>query len=67
VRIQRAVASRPVAQAGRLRLSTGIAELQPQDDAVSLFERADEDLYGAKAGKERGGGGNGGPLLERPV
>jgi len=63
VRIQRVVASRPVAQAGRLRLSTGVAELQPQDDAIGLFERADENLYASKAEKR-----NEGPTaLERPA
>ena len=54
LRIQRSVASRPVAQAGRLQLSAGSAELQPEDNAVSLFERADEQLYVAKAQKENG-------------
>jgi diguanylate cyclase (GGDEF)-like protein len=32
-----------------LRLSAGIAELQPGDDAVSFFKRADNALYRAKA------------------
>ena len=63
VRIRRSVASRPVAQAGRLRFSAGIAELQPEDDAVALFERADEDLYRAKAVKAGGTG----PVLEGPA
>ncbi|HKB92946.1 MAG TPA: sensor domain-containing diguanylate cyclase [Gaiellaceae bacterium] len=63
VRIQRSVASRPVAQAGRLRLSAGVAELQPQDDAVALFERADAELYGAKEQKDTGGPTS----LERPA
>jgi diguanylate cyclase (GGDEF)-like protein len=48
-RIEAAVAARPVAQAGRLRLSAGVAELRPDDDAVSFFQRADEALYRAKA------------------
>jgi PleD family two-component response regulator len=30
-------------------LSAGIAELQPDDDAMSVFERADSALYRAKA------------------
>jgi diguanylate cyclase (GGDEF)-like protein len=35
-----------------LQLSAGIAELEPDDDAVSFFKRADEALYRAKgAGK----------------
>jgi diguanylate cyclase (GGDEF)-like protein len=53
VRIQRAVATRPLGKAGRVQVSAGVAELQPEDDAVSLFERADERLYAAKhAGKD---------------
>jgi diguanylate cyclase (GGDEF)-like protein len=55
-RIQQAVTSRPVARAGAVRVSAGIAELQPQDDATSLFERADESLYSAKHSRRRGGG-----------
>ncbi|MGH3008473.1 MAG: diguanylate cyclase [Gaiellaceae bacterium] len=51
-RIQQAVASRPVARAGRVRVSAGVAELEPQDDATSLFERADESLYTAKRARE---------------
>ncbi len=53
-RIQAAVASRPIAHAGQLLLSAGIAELRAQDDPVGFFERADEALYRAKdAGKGR--------------
>jgi len=51
-RLQAAVSSRPVGQAGRLQLSAGVAELQAEDDAVNFFQRADEALYRAKdAGK----------------
>jgi diguanylate cyclase (GGDEF)-like protein len=51
-RLEAAVSSRPLAQAGRLHLSAGVAELRPDDDAISFFERADEALYRAKgAGK----------------
>jgi diguanylate cyclase (GGDEF)-like protein len=51
-RLQSAMAKRPVGQAGRLAVSAGIAELRPDDDAVTFFERADEALYAAKsAGK----------------
>jgi len=51
-RIQRAVSSQPIARAGRVRVSAGVADLQPNDSPTSLFERADEALYGAKhAGK----------------
>jgi diguanylate cyclase (GGDEF)-like protein/MYXO-CTERM domain-containing protein len=53
-RIQQAVSSRPIGQAGRLFLSAGVAELRPQDDPVTFFQRADEALYRAKeAGKGR--------------
>jgi diguanylate cyclase (GGDEF)-like protein len=47
-RIQRAVYSQPIARAGRVRVSAGIAELLPNDDPTSLFERGDESLYAAK-------------------
>ena len=47
-RLRGAVSSRPVAQAGRLSLSAGIAELLPDDDPTGFFERADEALYRAK-------------------
>jgi len=51
-RIQRAVSSQPITRAGRVRVSAGVADLQPNDTPTSLFERADEALYGAKhAGK----------------
>jgi diguanylate cyclase (GGDEF)-like protein len=51
-RIQRAVSERPIGPAGQVRLSAGVAELYPEDDAISLFERADGQLYAAKqAGK----------------
>ena len=48
-RLQSAMSTwRPAAE--HLRLSAGIAELGADDDAVSLFKRADEALYKAKAG-----------------
>jgi diguanylate cyclase (GGDEF)-like protein len=47
-RIQRAISDKPIGPAGRVRLSAGVAELLPEDDAVSLFERADAQLYAAK-------------------
>jgi diguanylate cyclase (GGDEF)-like protein len=47
-RIQESVASQPVGRAGRVRISAGAAELQTDDDATRLFERADESLYAAK-------------------
>jgi diguanylate cyclase (GGDEF)-like protein len=53
-RIQFAVGSRPLGPFERIRLSAGLAELQPEDDAKTLFERADEALYRAKeSGKGR--------------
>ena len=55
-RIQRAVSSQPIARAGRVRVSAGVADYQPNDTPTSLFERADESLYAAKqAGKGKGG------------
>ena len=50
-RLQSAMSSwRPGSE--HLQLSAGIAELEPGDDAVSFFKRADEALYKAKqAGK----------------
>ncbi|MGZ8783378.1 MAG: diguanylate cyclase [Gaiellaceae bacterium] len=51
-RLEHAISTRPVGQAGRLHLSAGVTELRPDDDAISFFERADEALYRAKgAGK----------------
>jgi diguanylate cyclase (GGDEF)-like protein len=51
-RIARAIASGPLATAGVVHISAGIAELRPDDGAKELFERADNALYGAKdAGK----------------
>jgi len=47
-RIHQAFAAKPFPHAGRVGISAGLAELQPQDDATSLFERADEALYAAK-------------------
>jgi diguanylate cyclase (GGDEF)-like protein len=47
-RIQFAVGSGASGPAERVRLSAGIAELRPEDDAVALFQRADDALYRAK-------------------
>jgi diguanylate cyclase (GGDEF)-like protein len=59
-RVQFAVASRPLGPFERIRLSAGIAELRPEDDAKTFFERADEALYGAKeSGKGRFNAANG--------
>jgi diguanylate cyclase (GGDEF)-like protein len=51
-RLEQTISHHPVAQAGLVRLSAGVTELRPEDDAVSFFERADDALYRAKgAGK----------------
>jgi diguanylate cyclase (GGDEF)-like protein len=51
-RIQRAVSSQPIARAGRVRVSAGVSDLQPNDSPTTLFERGDESLYATKhAGK----------------
>jgi two-component system, cell cycle response regulator len=47
-RMQAAVASRPIGDAGMLQLSAGAAELRSEDDATKFFERADDALYRAK-------------------
>lgn len=47
-RIQRAVSSQPIARAGRVRVSAGVADIQPNDSPTTLFERGDESLYSAK-------------------
>jgi diguanylate cyclase (GGDEF)-like protein len=53
-RIDAAISARPIGQVQQLTLSAGVAELNENDDARSLFERADEALYRAKeAGKSR--------------
>jgi diguanylate cyclase (GGDEF)-like protein len=51
-RLQKTLSQRPVGQAGPLTMSAGVAELQPDDDGIAFFQRADHALYGAKeAGK----------------
>ena len=47
-RLQFAVSTGSTGPAERIHLSAGIAELAPEDDAVSFFERADEALFRAK-------------------
>jgi diguanylate cyclase (GGDEF)-like protein len=54
-RIQRAVSAQPIARAGRVRVSAGVADLQPNDSPTSLFERGDESLYAAKHTAHNGG------------
>jgi diguanylate cyclase (GGDEF)-like protein len=48
-RLEAAVSSGSIGQAERLHLSAGVTELRPDDDAVTLFQRADQALYRAKA------------------
>jgi diguanylate cyclase (GGDEF)-like protein len=52
-RIQAAFASRPVGHVPSLQFSAGIAELASDDDATSLFQRADDALYEAKGNGKR--------------
>jgi diguanylate cyclase (GGDEF)-like protein len=53
-RLESEVSTRPIVHAGRLHISAGLAEAAAHDDAVTLFQRADEALYRAKgAGKGR--------------
>jgi diguanylate cyclase (GGDEF)-like protein len=49
-RLQFAVGSGASGPAERVRISAGIAELRPEDDSVSLFQRANEALQRAKEG-----------------
>jgi diguanylate cyclase (GGDEF)-like protein len=53
-RIQRAVSAQPIARAGRVRVSAGVADIQANDSPTSLFERGDESLYAAKHGGKGG-------------
>jgi diguanylate cyclase (GGDEF)-like protein len=60
-RLQGTISGRPIGQAGRLHLSAGVAELKPDDDSISFFERSDEALYRAKeAGKGQSVAADGG-------
>ena len=47
-RLEATVSTRATGPSERLHLSAGIAELTPEDDALSFFERADEALFRAK-------------------
>jgi diguanylate cyclase (GGDEF)-like protein len=59
-RVEFAVGARPLGPFERIHLSAGLAELQSEDDAKSLFERADEALYRSKeTGKGRFSAANG--------
>jgi diguanylate cyclase (GGDEF)-like protein len=48
-RIQRAIGAEPLSRVGALSLSAGVAELNGDEDARTLFERTDSALYRAKA------------------
>ena len=48
LRLREAVSSKPVAEAGTVSVSAGIAELQAGEEPNAFFERADEALYRAK-------------------
>jgi diguanylate cyclase (GGDEF)-like protein len=51
-RVEEAVSAQPIGSIPRLTLSGGVAELVENDDATTVFERADDSLYRAKqAGK----------------
>jgi diguanylate cyclase (GGDEF)-like protein len=53
-RIAHAISHKPLGKAGTLFVSAGVAEMREEDDAVELFERADQALYRAKQlGKAR--------------
>ena len=52
-RIERTVSSDPIAKSGTLKISAGVAELSPDDTSSDFFNRADEDLYRAKAVSKR--------------
>ena len=47
-RLRRAVSEKPLGPIEHLHLSAGVADVRPEDDGKSLFERADEALYRAK-------------------
>jgi diguanylate cyclase (GGDEF)-like protein len=60
-RIQAAIGRNAIGQAGRLHVSAGVTDLKAEDDAITLFERADGALYRAKqAGKDRSMAANSG-------
>ena len=53
-RLQLAIQGQPIGRIPSLQISAGMAELQRDDDATSLFRRVDQALYRAKrAGKGR--------------
>ena len=56
-RIEAAASSDLTAAGVRLHISAGVAELGQRDDAVSLFQRADEALYVLEVGRQGAGSG----------
>ncbi len=54
VRLQATLSRRDVVRDARLSLSAGIAQLETDDDGVSLFERARQALQRAKAARKNG-------------
>lgn len=49
-RLRRVLAASPVAPVGRLAFSAAVAELDPDEDAPTFFQRAEEALDRARAG-----------------
>ncbi len=47
-RIAYAIRSQTIGKVGGLDITTGVAELRPEDTATELFTRADEAMYGGK-------------------
>ncbi|HEU0336666.1 MAG TPA: GGDEF domain-containing protein, partial [Gaiellaceae bacterium] len=58
-RIVATLERRPPEHVARLGLSAGIAELRPDDDAMSLFERAEDALRRSKGDKNGRGNARG--------
>jgi diguanylate cyclase (GGDEF)-like protein len=52
-RLQTAVSAGPVGPTAAIHLSAGLTELRADDDAPTLFQRADEALYRAKGAGKR--------------
>jgi diguanylate cyclase (GGDEF)-like protein len=51
-RIARAVGDEEIVNAGTLKISAGVAELGLEDSAITLFERADNELYAVKGSRK---------------
>ena len=48
--IRRLIPTMVIPGVGAVTISVGVAQLQPDDDLDSLFQRVDRALYGAKEG-----------------